>query len=387
MKKRVLPMVMLLWFLTPLVDKLRGGREGEPSMVRAEEAALPKKEAVSRHVQEYLSSIQSIHVHFQHWTTQWPDEKKHTGECGPQPMEWAEQGNLKLLRQGNFPETGLPPMLSFISFDGRQGFYVDYIPGSATEVRSMHQTPQINESYQALKCFTPVVFYGHRFPYLDGSLIEFIDSPETAVVGFEKIDGVSCVHLQTRRIRGTGGIELAGDVWLDRDMDWLPRRISMRFLESNSQIAPRFRGVERRYEVAQFVDVNDSLLQKVRKFPGVMKHVSPEGTWRLNATEVHINSQLSESVFRPAMAKGTLVYDGDQAPFTPVKTFIVGGGDAVTQAIDQRVKSASDLRPPTGSSAVDARVDKSFDWSFVTGIVSTAVLIGVVIRLWISGKG
>ena len=374
---------LLLVLLTPLGSIFCGTRFGETSIVLAD-ALPPTKDAVRRHVHEYLSSIQSIHVKYQHWTTVWPDEKKHDGECGPQLIEWAEQGDMKLLKQGSFPEPGLPSMVSFMSFDGRHGFQVIYRPESANEIQSIHRTPQVNEFYQASKSFSPAVFSGQRCPNLSGSMLDFIDSPGTSVVGSEMIDGAVCVHLNSLDSRGESGIGLAVDVWLDVDMDWLPRRVIMKILESNSGIAKRFRGTERRYEISEFAEVTDALVGTSRKFPQVMRHIAPDGSMRLIVTDAHINSRLPESLFRPEMPKGTLVYDGDQAPYTPVKSFVVGGKDAVTQLIDKRIHSAVQLPVPNGPPFVDARIRDSVNWGWLLVIGSGILLVGVLAWRWFS---
>lgn len=358
---------------------------------RAEEK-LPEKAAVISAVREYVSSIQSIQVHFSLWQ-KGVLVAKHMGvseetEVGPLSLEWAEQGRQKLLRTN--VERGAigwqPTHKTFDSCDGQLAYQVTYDSqdgGKVESVRRMAAHPNDFTSKTNLPEFCAL-----RVPLMKGTLCDLLSLDSAKIVGMDVLFSSRCLHVSVPAVSLASEMEEAVDVWLDMDHDFLPRRFVTRTTNNAPGIARKFRNMEATSEAPELQDVRDELLDRLRWFPRVVTGQGQYGATRLIVDSVVLNRRLPTSLFQPVMPVGTVIIDGIDKMYVPAKVSVVGGSNAATALVDQRLRDAANLavpqatRPAAPHGYVDANASRDWNWRVTVSVVCLLVLAGVGVRSW-----
>lgn len=364
---------------------------GSSAWICQAEEALPDKPAVISAVREYVSSIQSIHVRFNFWQKGVINGRRMNvspeTEVGPLSIEWAEQGLQKLLRTEvqSAGARGMPTV--FDSYDGQAAYQVTYEPADATRIRHVRRLPEHRIDFlQAL----PGEMCGLRVPTLKGTLVDVLSRDSTKIISEEEIFSTRCLHVSVPDA-GTPGEsqQVAIDVWLDLDHEFLPRRFVAMIVNNSPGVAPQNRKYEARCEAPELMSVRDELLNRTRWFPRVIASTSKFATIRATIDSAVFNRSLPKSLFQPPMPEGTLIIDGEDKPFVSRKTSIVGGSNAATALVDQRLRDAAKLPSPLATRAnasngyVDANATHVWNWGFVVSGICVLVLAIVCVRhLW-----
>lgn len=340
---------------------------------------LPDLDTVRNQVREYHSSIQSIHVRFNHWNNFDPQRKSGDGpDYGPQKMEWAEQGTQKLLFVDALIDDRHPGYKIHVSHDSDSAYYVDFDPHDLNlkTVRTIFKAARINDVYDQIPTL-PAHFCGLRVPMHYGSLLDLLSLESAVLVGREDVDGASCLHAKVSDVKDAAGLSTGWNIWLDEAKEYLPRRMSFKYADDAWPKNSKFKNSDWLYEVRQYVQVEDGLLNRLRWFPSVMVHSSSLLTWRLETETVEINGKIPKAKFQPEMPVGTLVVEGEQIPhMPPPKSYVVGGGNAVAKLVDKQLDAATNLKIP--GPLVDASRATGWNWTVILGVVCSLSLVGTL---------
>lgn len=375
-------------FRVALAFVLIEGLSMPASLCRAEEK-LPDKAAVISAVREYLSSIQSLHVHFNVWQ-KGVVVAKHMGvsadtEVGPYSLEWAEQGKQKLMRTKVEPGAigWSPTHKTFDSHDGKLAYQVDYDSTNGGKVRSVRRMEEHPNDFTSKTNLNEMC--AMSVPSRKGTLCDLLSLESAKIVGTDVLFSARCLHVSVPEAGPPGELKVAIDVWLDLEHDFLPRRFVTKTTNTAPGVAPQFRNDGGTLEAPKLQSVRDELLNRQRWFPQVVTGQGKFHASRLIVDSVVLNRGLPTSLFQPAMPIGTVIIEGLDKPFVPQKITIVGGGNAATALVDQRLRDAAQLpapRPAVPNGYVDANASQASNWRWYLSVVCVLVLAGVGVRTW-----
>lgn len=352
---------------------------------------LPDKSAVISAVRENVSSIQSIHAQFNFWQQGKMTAKSLSispdTEVGPVLMEWAEQGQQKLMRMSGAASKPQGMPTTFNSHDGEFAYQVSYEPEDASRIRHIRRMKE--HRGDILSRAVPSEMCGLRVPTRKGTLADLLAQESAIIAGEEELFTSRCLHVRVPDAGAPGAAQTVIDVWLDLEHEYLPRRFTATISNDSPGVAPQNRRYEYLVEAPELMSVRDELLGRMRWFPRIILGSSKYGGIRVVVESAALNRKLPKSLFQPLMPTGTVIIEGEDKPFVAPITSVVGGNGAATALVDQRLREAKSLSAPPAALTkspngyVNANAALGWNWGMILGAVCVCVLAIVCVRnLW-----
>lgn len=322
-------------------------------------AQQPEISKIRTVLREHKSSIASISVAYTLRTP--PAEPLGTDEWMLSKWDWAQSGARQLLIQHPATIPGSNVVLRrWLSYDGQEGFEVDYWPPDLTKVRTVYQTPDPPGS---LAYFSYVPWLcGWSVPGSDLDLISLLHRPDAEIVGREAVGDAECVKLDLGPVASRGREANHVYVWIDEAAGSLPRRIFVAPIwwvksppPSGSQLQLGEGEVFLTTEVESFAQVRAEQLGKDLVFPA-QAHFEGLMRGQIVLDKITLNERMPVEHFRPELPIGAEVVSG-AATLKPVAT-VVGGAEGVRVREEALRESRAHLAPPP-SIASPAAIDAS----------------------------
>lgn len=167
---------------------------------------------------------------------------------GPGHWKWAKAGKVELIEMAarKMPD-GKHWHRVRIALDRDRVARADFSSDDPDKILGVNKSALYEEFDRQ---FSPAHFLGLRLFELNESLPSYLEKPNLEVLGWEKIAGDECLHLRVKQIvERTGGMADC-EVWLSRQVGWIPRRI-----RSTIAFDPTLPKVVDLYEVEEFQEV------------------------------------------------------------------------------------------------------------------------------------
>ena len=218
--------------------------------------------------------------------------------------EWAEQGNMKLLKYAALTLTDetIPPF--WFSHDVEKGYDVRYDPSDLSKIVAIVEDPGINWLYKA--DHTPAEFAGLRLPSTDVKLDELLDGAKVRADGVETIGESRCWRINVGTYTGRTGQLIDLVVAFDPSHGYLPRRIVVQASrkDADAQELKKTQSWEENFEIVDFQKVIDPLTKRERWFPHEAQFRNIGDDLRFVIDEVSLNAPIPIERFRPTPAGG-----------------------------------------------------------------------------------
>ncbi len=292
----------------------------------------------------YFESLDSIEVEYR----QTPLEGRPGQEATD--WRWMISGPRQLLSLNSQPGgAGLRIPHSWWSFDGEAAYFVMVNMEQPEQIQQIYQSETIDPMVAELP--HPLNFLGQPFLRSETRLTEALR--EGTVIGTENVGDAECLRIELPAIRTASG-DQAVTVWLDPQVNYLPRRVFQR--EPELREIPKV-AVERKYyvwECDQFMSVIDELTKDQRPFLKTGRMSGYGGVHRFDFPTVRINHQPARSRFIPQAQVGTEMHVRRAGKPTVMTVFGGRAGVAKRQAeIDQQIEEIHKERAAAGQQAAE----------------------------------
>lgn len=210
---------------------------------------LPKVAEIRERVAKALRDYDSVTCEFTLLETTPADSPDKLAIFeGPGRWKWARAGKIELIEMAaRKTSDGKRWHRVRIALDGDRVARADFSSDDPDKILSVNKSALYEEFDRQ---FSPAHFLGLRLFELNESLPSYLEKPNLEVLGWEKIAGEECLHLRVQQIVVRGGGMADCEVWLSRQVGWIPRRI-----RSTIAIAPTLPKMVDLYEVQEFQEV------------------------------------------------------------------------------------------------------------------------------------
>lgn len=210
---------------------------------------LPKVAEIRERVAKALRDYESVTCEFTLVETNPPDSPNEFSIFeGPGRWKWAKSGKIELIEMAarKMPD-GKRWHRVRIALDGDRVARADFSSEDPEKILSVNKSALYEEFDRQ---FSPAHFLGLRLFELNESLPSYLAKPNLEVLGWETIAGEECLHLRVKQIVERGGGMADCEVWLSRQLGWIPRRI-----RSTVTFEPALPKTVDVYEVQEFQEV------------------------------------------------------------------------------------------------------------------------------------
>lgn len=291
-----------------------------------------------------------------------PDSQRTVTEAWSSRWEWARDGANQLLIQHPAPVPGTENLYRrWWSYDGTEGFEVDYWPHDVNQAKTIFRTPDpprglVGHGYLAWAL-------GWSIPGSDLDLISLLQRPEAQIVGRDRIGDAECLKVDLGTVSSRGRPVNRITVAIDESARGLPRYISVvstKWVESRPPAGSALQldegEVFQSIEVTAFSSVGAGQLDEDILFPASVEFTGLLGG-EIVLDAIRLNERLPIGRFHPETPIGVEIVSGTST-LKPVAT-VVGGAEGQRVRDELLRQDRARLPPPPSVPATAKPIDAS----------------------------